>query len=113
MIPPPRVGFLNLGKKVIRVVRFTEIVLYVVIFRGDAQLDELPLEGAGLLKKAMYFSFDFHYLPVLLVCFLAGFVAFGLGVFNQGGVKGCNGYSVEFFCTSQDRPADNHSYLHP
>lgn len=44
-------------------VRFPEIVLYVVILGRDAQLYELVLECAALLKKTVHFTFDFHILP--------------------------------------------------
>gem|GEM_PF-5109740 len=44
-------------------VRFSEIVLYVVIFGRDAQLDKLVLECSRLLKEAVDFAFDLHGYP--------------------------------------------------
>lgn len=53
--PPP-----NFGKEVDNVVGLPEVVLNVVVFGRDAQLDKLLLKGAGLLKKAMHLAFYFH-----------------------------------------------------
>jgi hypothetical protein len=54
------VGPLNLSEQVNDVVGLAEVVLNVVVFRRDAQLYELILERAGLLKKAMDFSLNRH-----------------------------------------------------
>jgi hypothetical protein len=47
-------------KEIDNMVRFSEIILDVVIFGRDAELDELVLERPCLFKKAMYFAVDFH-----------------------------------------------------
>lgn len=60
--PPPICGF-DFVEKVNQVVCFTEVVLYVVIFRRYAKFDELILECSALLKKAVNLAVDFHYLP--------------------------------------------------
>lgn len=38
-----------------------EFVLYIIIFSRNSQLYKLPFKGAALLKKAVYFSFDFNF----------------------------------------------------
>ena len=67
--PPPNVvkqgwlaiiGILNCLEKVIRMVGLAKVILYVIVLRRNAKLDELILECSRLLKKAMDFTFDFH-----------------------------------------------------
>lgn len=41
-------------------IRFAKVVLYVVVLCWNAQLDELVLECAGLLKEAMHFTINLH-----------------------------------------------------
>ena len=41
-------------------VSLSEVVLNVVVFGRDAQLDKLSLERARLLKEAMHLSFNLH-----------------------------------------------------
>ena len=57
---PSVVGIFNGFEEVVGVVGLAEVILYVIIFGRNPQLDELSLEGSALLKEAMYFSF---YLP--------------------------------------------------
>jgi hypothetical protein len=47
-------------KKVYNVVGLPEIVLNVVIFGGDSELDKFVLERSTLLEKAVNLTFDFH-----------------------------------------------------
>lgn len=48
---PPHERFFNLGEKVNHMVSLAEIVLDVVVFRRDAEFQELILERAGLLEQ--------------------------------------------------------------
>ena len=48
-------------EQVDNVVGFSKIILYVVIFGRDAELDKLVLKGATLFKKKMNFALDFHF----------------------------------------------------
>ena len=50
----------DFGKEVIRVVCLSEVVLNVVVFGRYAQFDELSLERARLLEKAVDFTFNLH-----------------------------------------------------
>ena len=59
-LAPPLVCPFYLGKEVYLVVGLPEVVLYVVVLGWYAQLDELLLESARLLKEAVYSSVDFH-----------------------------------------------------
>lgn len=54
------VGGFNLTEQIHNMVGLTEVVLNVVVLCGDAKFDELVLECARLLKKTVYFAFDFH-----------------------------------------------------
>ena len=49
-------GF-NSDKQIIRMVGFTEVVLYVVVFRRYSEFDELVFERATLFKKRCTFPF--------------------------------------------------------
>lgn len=60
MLAPPHIRILDLGKQVIRVIRFAEIILNVIILSRNAELDKLVFECSGLLEEAMYFSADCH-----------------------------------------------------
>ena len=55
---------LNRLEEVIRVVGLSEVVLNVVVLGRDAQLDELSLKRARLLKEAMHLSFNLHILSL-------------------------------------------------
>lgn len=63
-LTPPLVGFFNLGEEVGNMVGLAEVVLYVVVLGGYAQLAELVLERPALLKEAMHLSFYLHVLSV-------------------------------------------------
>lgn len=60
MLAPPHIRILYLGKQVIRVIRFAEIVLDVIILSRNAELNKLVFECSRLLKEAVYFSVDCH-----------------------------------------------------
>lgn len=59
-LTPPLVGFFNLREDICHMVGLAEVVLYVIVFGGYSQLQELPLESSALFKEAMYLSFYFH-----------------------------------------------------
>lgn len=42
-------------------VRFSEIILYIVIFGGNAKLYKFALERSALFEETVDFSCDFHY----------------------------------------------------
>ena len=49
-------------EEVIGVVGLSKVVLDVIVFGGDSQLDKLILESSALLKEAVYFTFYLHIL---------------------------------------------------
>ena len=57
------IGSLYVVEEVYNVVGFSKIILDVVVFCWDSELDELVFESPALFKKAMYFSLDFHVTP--------------------------------------------------
>ena len=59
-LTPPHECFFYLGEQVYLVVRLAEVVLYVVVFGWDAQLDELVLERSALLEKAVNLAVYLH-----------------------------------------------------
>ena len=62
-------------KQIYNVVGLPEIILDVVIFGRDAQLNKLVLERSALLEKAMYLPFDFHRVISPLFKTLSVFIA--------------------------------------
>lgn len=58
---PPPIRFFDFGKQINNMVGLTKVVLNVVVLGGDAKFYKFILKRAALLKKAMHFSFYFHY----------------------------------------------------
>jgi len=54
----------NFGKQIYNMVGLAEVVLDVVVLGRDAQLDELVLECAALLKEAVYFTIYLHFVKI-------------------------------------------------
>ena len=60
-LPPPLGSILYVFKKVDDVVCFSEIILYIVIFSGNAKLYKFALERSALFEETVDFPCDFHY----------------------------------------------------
>lgn len=68
-LPPPHfiketrsafIRILNSFKEIFLMVRFPEVILYIVILGWNSQLDKLILERTTLLEEAVYFSCYLH-----------------------------------------------------
>jgi hypothetical protein len=57
---PPPIGGFDFSEQVNYVVGLAKVVLNVVVFGGDSQLNKLVLERSALLKETMHFTFYFH-----------------------------------------------------
>ena len=78
-IPPP-IRFFDFREKVYNVVRLAEVILYIIILGRNTQLYKLILECPGLLKKAMYFTFDFHSCVIYLAAGAPGKLMYKLTI---------------------------------
>lgn len=61
---PPLVSSFNGLKQIDYMIRFSKVVLYVVVFRRNTEFYKLVLECSRLFKKTMCLSFNFHTLNI-------------------------------------------------
>ena len=59
-LAPPPVATFYFRKQVHIVIRLTEIVLYVIIFRRNPKFDEFILERSGLFEETMNLAVNLH-----------------------------------------------------